>query len=120
MVQSEKSAVCDCKIIHQAIVDLVNTKMPDKKIFYDLAELFKVLGDITRVRILYALFTVEMCVCDLANALNMTHSAISHQLRILKTNRLVKYRKQGKIVYYSLDDEHIKQIFDDGLTHINE
>jgi len=79
-----------------------------------------VFGDTTRIKILYALFASEMCVCDIAALINMTQSAISHQLRILKQARLVKYRKDGKIVYYSLDDEHVKQIFDQGLHHITE
>lgn len=78
------------------------------------------MDDTTRIKILYALFTSEMCVCDIAVLLNMTQSAISHQLRVLKQARLVKYRKEGKVVYYSLDDEHVKQIFDQGLIHITE
>ena len=94
--------------------------MPNEELLYDLAELFKVFGDSTRVRILCALDEAEMCVCDIASVLNMTQSAISHQLRFLKQARLVKNRQDGKIVYYSLDDEHIKTIFDDGLAHIKE
>lgn len=111
---------CDCNVIHQDVVNAVKEKMPDEENLYDLAELFKVFGDTTRIKILYALFTSEMCVCDIAAVLGMTQSAISHQLRILKHARLVKYRKEGKVVYYSLDDDHIKQIFDQGLNHINE
>ncbi|KJR46489.1 Cadmium efflux system accessory protein [Desulfosporosinus sp. I2] len=94
--------------------------MPMEENLYDLAELFKVFGDSTRIKILWALVEAEMCVCDIAVLLNMTQSAISHQLRVLKQARLVKYRKDGKIVFYSLEDEHIKQIFDQGLIHINE
>jgi ArsR family transcriptional regulator, lead/cadmium/zinc/bismuth-responsive transcriptional repressor len=111
---------CDCNVIHEDIVNKVKEKMPCEENLYDLAELFKVFGDTTRVKMLWALDESEMCVCDLAVLLNMTQSAISHQLRVLKQARLVKYRKDGKIVFYSLDDEHIKQIFDQGLTHINE
>ena len=111
---------CDCSVIHQEIVDKVRKNMPVEESLYDLAELFKVFGDTTRIKILYALFASEMCVCDIAIALNMTQSSISHQLRVLKQARLVKYRKEGKIVYYSLDDEHVKQIFGQGLIHINE
>jgi ArsR family transcriptional regulator len=111
---------CDCNVIHQDVVNAVKEKMPDEENLYDLAELFKVFGDTTRIKILYALFTSEMCVCDIAAVLGMTQSAISHQLRVLKHARLVKYRKEGKVVYYSLDDDHIKQIFDQGLNHINE
>jgi ArsR family transcriptional regulator len=94
--------------------------MPEEEKLYDLAELFKVFGDSTRIRILWALFEAEMCVCDIAYLLNMTQSAISHQLRVLKQTKLVKNRKEGKNVYYSLEDEHIKQIFDQGLLHISE
>jgi ArsR family transcriptional regulator, lead/cadmium/zinc/bismuth-responsive transcriptional repressor len=111
---------CDCNVIHQEIVDMARETMPREENLYDLAELFKVFGDTTRIRILYALFASEMCVCDIATLLNMTQSAISHQLRVLKQARLVKYRKDGKIVYYSLDDDHIKYIFDQGLAHITE
>ncbi|AVX21559.1 MAG: ArsR/SmtB family transcription factor [Bacillota bacterium] len=111
---------CDCTIIHEEVVKQVKEKMPAEEQLYDLAELFKVFGDTTRIKILYALFAAEMCVCDIAALLNMSQSAISHQLRVLKQARLVKNRKEGKIVYYSLDDEHIKQIFDQGFLHITE
>lgn len=111
---------CDCDIIHQDVVDQVRGKMPQEETLYNLAELFKVFGDPTRVRILWALDESEMCVCDIANLLNMTQSAISHQLRILKRAALVKSRRDGKVVYYSLDDEHVQQILDQGMTHINE
>jgi ArsR family transcriptional regulator, lead/cadmium/zinc/bismuth-responsive transcriptional repressor len=111
---------CDCTIIHQEVVNSVAENMPEEESLYDLAELFKVFGDTTRTKILYALFAAEMCVCDIAVLLNMTQSAISHQLRVLKQARLVKFRKEGKIVYYSLDDEHVKEIFEKGLIHINE
>lgn len=94
--------------------------MPDDETLYDLAELFKIFGDTTRVKILCALFTNEMCVCDMAALLGVTQSAVSHQLRALKQARLVKFRKEGKVVYYSLADDHVKTIFDQGLTHINE
>lgn len=111
---------CDCNIVHEGIISKVKAKMPPEERLYDLAELFKVFGDTTRVKILSALFESEMCVCDIASLLNMNQSAISHQLRVLKTARLVKHRKDGKTVFYSLDDEHIKNIFDQGLEHINE
>lgn len=111
---------CDCTAIHEDVVDKVRENMPQEENLYDLAELFKVFGDTTRIKILYALFASEMCVCDIAFLLNMTQSAISHQLRVLKQARLVKFRKDGKVVYYSLDDEHIKHIFDQGLLHISE
>lgn len=111
---------CDCDVIHQDVVNEVKEKMPQEEALYDLAELFKVFGDSTRIRILWALDEAEMCVCDIAVLLNMTQSAISHQLRVLKQASLVKNRRDGKIVYYSLDDDHVKQIFDQGLVHINE
>lgn len=111
---------CDCNVIHESVVSQVKEKMPQEETLYDLAELFKVFGDTTRIKILWALAESQMCVCDIAGLLNMTQSAISHQLRVLKQNRLVRCRKEGKVVYYSLDDEHVKQIFDQGLIHINE
>lgn len=95
-------------------------KTPDNTTFSNLADVFKIFGDVTRLKILYALFDSELCVCDIANELNMSQSAISHQLRTLKTAKLVKNRKEGKIVYYSLDDEHVKHIFDQGLIHVTE
>jgi len=111
---------CDCSVIHEDVVDSVKENMIEDEILYDLAELFKVFGDSTRIRILWALDQSEMCVCDIAVLLGMTQSAISHQLRVLKQARLVKNRKDGKVVYYSLDDEHVKDIFDQGLIHIRE
>jgi DNA-binding transcriptional ArsR family regulator len=111
---------CDCDVIHEDVVNLVKSKMPMEESLYDLAELFKVFGDSTRIKILWALDESEMCVCDIAVLLNMTQSAISHQLRVLKQAKLVRSRKDGKIVYYSLDDEHVRRIFDQGLVHISE
>lgn len=111
---------CDCTVIHEDVVENVRKNMPDEEVLYDLAELFKVFGDSTRVKILWALDESEMCVCDIASVLNMTQSAISHQLRVLKQARLVKNRREGKVVYYSLDDNHVKAIFDQGLMHIKE
>lgn len=111
---------CSCSTIHEDVVVRIRESMPMEETLYDLAELFKVFGDTTRIKILCALFESEMCVCDIAALLSMNQSAISHQLRVLKQARLVKYRKEGKVVYYSLDDEHVKQIFDQGLVHINE
>lgn len=111
---------CEISVIHEDVVDSVKGKMPEEETLYDLAELFKVFGDSTRIKILWALDESEMCVCDIAALLNMTQSAISHQLRILKQARLVKNRREGKVVYYSLDDEHVKEIFDQGLSHIKE
>ena len=101
-------------------VNKIKKIMPSDDLLFDIAEVFKVFGDTTRVRILYALSAQEMCVCDIADLLDMTHSSISHQLRVLKQARLVKFRKEGKTVYYSLDDNHVNQIFNCGLCHIEE
>lgn len=120
MRDKNKVEVCSCNIIHEDIVDKVKKVIPEEEKLYDLAELFKVYGDTTRIKIICALFQSEMCVCDIAALFSMSQSAISHQLRVLKQARLVKFRKEGKVVYYSLDDEHIKSIFDQGLLHINE
>ncbi len=106
--------------IHEDVLARVREKMPDEDPVYEVSELFKVFGDSTRARIICALDIEEMCVCDLAVLLNMTQSAISHQLRILKTSRLVKSRKQGKVVYYSLDDAHIGDIFAKAFEHVME
>ncbi len=111
---------CDCDVIHQDVVNRVREIMPEEETLYDLAELFKVFGDSTRIRILWALEESEMCVCDIANLLNMTQSAISHQLRVLRQAALVKSRRDGKVVYYSLDDEHVQQIIAQGMIHILE
>lgn len=116
----EKIDSCNANIIHEDVVNKVKDSLPKDETLYDLAEFFKVFGDSTRIKILCALFETEMCVCDLACLLNVTQSAISHQLRTLKSNRLVRYRREGKVVYYSLDDEHIKHIFNEGLRHITE
>ena len=111
---------CACNVIHGDIVAKVKDSLPQEETLYDLAKLFKVFGDSTRIKILCALFEEEMCVCDLSALLNVSQSAISHQLRVLKSARLVRFRRDGKIIYYSLDDEHIKHIFDEGLKHITE
>ena len=102
------------------IIKSIQEKQPDIEVLYDLAELFKVFGDSTRIRILYVLFEAEVCVCDLAEILHMTQSAISHQLRALKQSKLVKYRREGKTVFYSLADDHVKTIMAQGLEHVCE
>ena len=111
---------CDCDSVNQELVDKVKKKFPDDELLGDLSDFFKVIGDGTRIRILWALDVSEMCVCDIASLLDMTQSAISHQLRVLKKARLVKLRKEGKTVFYSLDDQHIDKIFSFGLDHIKE
>lgn len=122
MRNSDKSAIecCDTTEVHQDLLRIVRETLPEETELYDLAELFKVFGDSTRIRILFVLFEAEVCVCDLAEALNMTQSAISHQLRILKQNRLVKGRRVGKSVFYSLADEHVRSIIAQGCEHIRE
>lgn len=111
---------CNCNIIHEDVVSKVKDLLPKDEVLYDLAELFKTFGDSTRVKILCALFETDMCVCDLAAVLEVSQSAVSHQLRTLKAARLVKFKRAGKVVYYSLDDEHIKGIFNQGFEHIME
>lgn len=111
---------CETTEVHEELLKRVNETMPDENELYDLAELFKVFGDSTRIRILYVLFEAEVCVCDIAQALNMTQSAISHQLRILKQNKLVKSRRDGKSIFYSLADDHVRSIIAQGREHIEE
>ena len=122
MTPSELNEVENCEYIHvhEDIVAQVNENMPDEEILYDLAELFKIFGDSTRIKLLYVLFESEMCVCDIANLLGMTQSAISHQLRALKQSKLVKYRREGKTVFYSLADSHVRTILDQGMEHVAE
>ena len=111
---------CDCDVIHEEIVKRVKKAMPDSRDFYDLANLYKMFSDGTRVKILWALSCHSMCVCDLAVLLGMTKSAISHQLKHLRLSNLVRYEKQGQIVYYFLADDHVKDIFEKGFEHIKE
>ena len=113
-------ACCDLICTHEDVVKKVLGHMPGEDTLYDLTELFRIFGDSTRIRILYVLFEAEMCVCDIAEVLNMTQSAISHQLRLLKQAKLVKNRREGKTVYYSLADDHVRTIIDQGMEHIEE
>lgn len=117
---SENNEICEVTRIHSDIVNDLITRIPDEEVLYDIAELFKVFADSTRVRILYALIESELCVCDISALLNMSQSAISHQLRVLKQSRLVKYRRSGKTIYYSLCDDHIKTMLDMGMEHVSE
>jgi DNA-binding transcriptional ArsR family regulator len=114
------SESCSQTVIHEEVIAKVKETLPNEESLSNVAELFKVLGDRTRTRILHSLFTSEMCVCDLAYLLGMTQSSISHQLRVLKQAKLVKNRKEGKVVYYSLADHHVKEIFDQAFQHVNE
>ena len=111
---------CDFIHAHEEIVEKVRQELPDEDTLYDLSELFRIFGDSTRIRILYVLFEAEMCVCDIAALLGMTQSAISPQLRALKNARLVKSRRDGKTVFYSLADDHVKTIIDQGIEHMKE
>ena len=120
MARRKYAEVCEEVCTHPDILDKVKPEMPDEERLYDLAELFKVFGDTTRIRILYVLFESETCVCDIAELLNMTQSAISHQLRILKQAHLVRNRREGKTVYYFLDDDHVRTVIGQGMEHIEE
>jgi DNA-binding transcriptional ArsR family regulator len=115
-----KTDSCDCAVIHKKAVAKAQSAMPPEETLLDLADFFKMFADSTRVKIISALLTSELCVCDISFLLGMTKSAISHQLRSLRQTKLVKSRREGKIVYYSLDDEHIKTIISQGIEHIKE
>ena len=115
---STNEFICDCNIIHEDVVKATLEKMPKQELFNNLAEFFNIIGDITRTKILYALDQNEMCVCDIANVLGMSKSSISHQLAVLRKSGIVKCRKDGKEVYYTLDDEHIQKVFEVGIEHV--
>jgi len=116
-MNEDKNNIC---CVHDDIINKVKPEIPADEILYDLAELFKVFGDSTRVKILYALFESELCVGDIAQLLGLTQTAVSHQLRVLKNSKLVKFRKEGKVVYYSLADNHVYKIINQGMEHILE
>jgi ArsR family transcriptional regulator len=121
MVQVEKqNGVCKTLFVHEETVREVRESMPREEVLYELADFFKIVGDTTRIKILHALLVAEMCVCDLSNLLNVSQSAVSHQLKTLRRANLVGFRKEGKVVFYSLKDEHVKQIIDLGLQHAKE
>ncbi|HPJ02903.1 MAG TPA: metalloregulator ArsR/SmtB family transcription factor [Candidatus Limiplasma sp.] len=111
---------CDLMYLHQDTIEHVKRTMPGEEALFDLSELFKTFGDSTRIRILFCLFIEEMCVCDIANLLQMSQSAISHQLAVLKRMKLVKARRDGKVVFYSLADNHVRSIINQGMEHIHE
>ena len=118
--KDEQAPACEYVHTHTDIIEKVTNNMPSTDDLYDLAELFKIFGDSTRIRILYVLFESEMCVCDIAQALNMTVSAISHQLRVLRSADLVRFRRDGKTVFYFLADDHVRKILGQGMEHIKE
>ena len=111
---------CEFLCVHEDVVQKVIADMPQDETLYDLAELFKVFGDSTRIKILYALFEAGLCVCDIAQLFHITQTAVSHQLRVLKTNKLVKCRREGKNAFYSLADDHVRSIINQGIEHVEE
>ena len=115
---SKNEFICDCNIIHEDMVNDTISQMADEDLLNKLAEFFKILGDTTRVKILYALDKNELCVCDIANVVGMSKSSVSHQLSALRKSGIVKGKKVGKEVFYTLDDEHVKQVFEVGIEHI--
>ena len=119
-MSNKQAPCCGYMHLHEDVVRRVEAEMPEEGALFDLAELFKVFGDSTRIRILYLLFESEMCVCDIAQLLGMTQSAVSHQLRALKQATLVKYRREGKTVFYSLADDHVVTILAQGMEHVGE
>lgn len=119
-MEKENIQCCEYMHAHEDIIEKVKSQMPGEEELYDLAELYKVFADSTRIKILYVLFESEMCVCDIAQLLEMSQSAISHQLRVLKQAKLVKFRREGKTVFYSLADEHVRTIINQGIEHIEE
>ena len=120
MAESNGMPVCEEESVHCDTIARAKALMPEEEKLFDLAELYKIFGDTTRIKILYLLFESEMCVCDIAKGLGMTVSAVSHQLRVLKGAKLIKFRKDGKSVIYSLADEHVSLILGQGMEHINE
>ena len=119
-MEKRDTPCCEEAIIHADTLMQVKSLLPEDEVLYDLAELFKIFGDSTRIKILYVLLEAEMCVCDIAQLLNMNQSAISHQLRVLKQSQLVKFRREGKTVFYSLADGHVRTILSQGMEHLAE
>ena len=111
---------CDFICTHEDVVKKVRQEMPDEDTLYDLSELFRIFGDSTRIKILYALHDSELCVQDIADAVQLSQSAVSHQLRVLKDSKLVRFRREGKTVFYALDDDHVRSILSMGMDHIEE
>lgn len=120
MAREQDLERCEFQFVHEDVVNAVQGQMPKDEVLYDLAELFKVFGDSTRIKILYALFEAELCVCDIAQLLGVTQTAVSHQLRVLKNNKLVKFRREGKNIFYSLADDHVRSIINQGIEHVEE
>ena len=119
-MNQDHALCCEQTEVHEGAVEQVRSQLPQDEVLYDLAELFKIFGDSTRVKILYALLEAEVCVCDIAKLMDVSQSAVSHQLRVLKGSKLVKFRREGKTLYYSLADEHVFRILSQGMEHILE
>ena len=119
-MNQDRALCCEETEVHEGAVEQVRSQLPQDEMLYDLAELFKIFGDSTRVKILYALLESELCVCDIAKLMDVSQSAVSHQLRVLKGSKLVKFRREGKTLYYSLADEHVFRILSQGMEHILE
>ena len=117
---SKNVPLCEETVVHKNLIDTVNKNMPDIDTLYDLAELYRIFADSTRIRILYVLFEKEVCVCDIAAVLDMSVSAVSHQLRLLRGAHLVRFRREGKTCFYSLADDHVKTIIGQGMEHLTE
>lgn len=120
LINKEPVPECEFQHAHKELVDKISEIMPGEEELFNLAELYKIFGDSTRIKILYALFEAELCVCDIAMLIGMSVSAVSHQLRILKQARLVQYRREGKTLFYSLSDDHVRSIIGQGMEHIEE
>lgn len=118
--RSDKMNNCMCNTIHKDLVEDINKKLCEEDKLIDMADFFKIFGDSTRLKIINVLLHSRMCVCDIASCIDMSHSAVSHQLRVLKQFKMVKYKKEGKTVYYELDDDHISKIFKEGFNHVSE
>ena len=119
-MNQDRALCCEEIEVHEDAVEQVRSQLPQDEVLYDLAELFKIFGDSTRVKILYALLEEELCVCDIAKLMDVSQSAVSHQLRVLKTSKLVKFRREGKAMYYSLDDDHVRSMIALGMEHTEE
>ena len=119
-MEKDEKMCCEKQEVHEDLLRIVNETMPEETELYDLAELFKVFGDSTRIKILYALFESDLCVGDLAQLVNISQSAVSHQLKILKDAKLVKFRREGKIIFYMLDDDHVRTMLSMGMEHVEE
>lgn len=120
MNEKEPGTVCQPDCPHHDHPETARAGLPDDEVLYELADLFRVFGDSTRIKILYALHDTELCVCDIANLLALSQSAVSHQLRVLKDSKLVRFRRDGKTVYYALDDDHVRSILSLGMEHVEE